>query len=177
VFLGRLFSPKRGRSAGRSLYEAAVVQARRPAFYTALGAPDTPEGRFELYTLHVVLLLHRLRRQGAQAAETTQALFDAYVQGLDDGLREMGVGDLSVGRKMRGLAAAFYGRARAYEAALGDDDNSALTALAARTLYAGVDDRGCARLVDYIGRCVTVLQAVPMEAVMEGRLAWPEVAP
>jgi cytochrome b pre-mRNA-processing protein 3 len=175
VFLGRLFQPKRGRSAGRSLYEAAVAQARRPDFYAVLGAPDTPEGRFELYSLHVVLLLHRLRGHGSQAAETAQALFDAYVQGLDDALREMGVGDMSVGRKMRGLAEAFYGRARAYEAALGDADAVALTALVGRTLYAGVDDRGCASLVDYIGRCVAALAALPLEAVMEARLSWPQV--
>src|SRR4051812_2446073 len=110
MLLDRLFRPRPAQSMGRALYAQVVEQARRPALYQDLGCPDTVEGRFELYTLHVVLVLERLRTGGETAAETSQALFDTYVKGLDDGLREMGVGDLSVGKKMRRLGEAFYGR-------------------------------------------------------------------
>ena len=113
-----MFKPRPARLAGEALYEAATHQARQPAFYARLQAPDTVEGRFELYTLHVVLLLHRLKGLDTGTAAIAQALFDAYLQALDDALREMGVGDLSVGKKMRKLGEAFYGRAKAYDAAL-----------------------------------------------------------
>ena len=115
--LQRLFRPRPAQAAGRALYASVVEQSRQPALYERLGAPDTVEGRFELYSLHVVLLLDRLRRQGDQATETSQALFDTFVKALDHALREMGVGDLSVGKKMRRLAEAFYGRAKSYDAA------------------------------------------------------------
>src|SRR6201996_3923019 len=149
--LGRLFAPRPAILSGRRLYAAAVAQARQPGLYEPLGAPDTPEGRFELYTLHVVLILRRLKRQGPQAAETAQGLFDAYLRGLDDGLREMGVGDLSVGKKMRKLGEAFYGRAKAYDDALAEPDPApAVRALVARTLYADLPDAGSDEVAAYV---------------------------
>src|SRR5678815_3207519 len=106
--LKRLFKPRPAQAAGEALYASTVAQARTPALYAELGAPDTREGRFEIYSLHVYLLLERLKDQGPQAADTGQALFDAYVSALDNALREMGVGDLSVGKRMRKLGEAFY---------------------------------------------------------------------
>src|SRR5687767_13690321 len=106
--LKRLFKPRPSQLAGSALYARVVAQARTPALYADLGAPDTTEGRFELYSLHVYLLLERLKDQGPQAAETAQALFDTYLSALDNALREMGVGDLSVGNRMRKLGEAFY---------------------------------------------------------------------
>jgi cytochrome b pre-mRNA-processing protein 3 len=103
---------------GATLYAATVAQARTPALYAALGAPDTPDGRFEVYTLHVLLVLTRLRAIGAPAAPAAQAYFDAYLGGLDNGLRELAVGDLSVGKTMRRLGEAFYGRGKALDAAV-----------------------------------------------------------
>src|SRR4051812_35458616 len=114
--LKNLFKPRPAQIAGRALYAAAVAQARTPGLYAELGAPDTPEGRFEVYSLHVYLLLERLKEQGPQAAETAQAVFDTYVSALDNALRELAVGDLSVGKRMRKLAEAFFGRIKSYEA-------------------------------------------------------------
>ena len=88
--LSRLFSPRPAVLAGRRLYAAAAAQARTRALYADLGGPDTLEGRFELYTLHVALILRRLKGQGAEASETAQALFDAYEAKLityEDALR------------------------------------------------------------------------------------------
>ncbi len=110
MFLQRWLKPGPARTAGARLYAAVVAQARQPALYAVLGAPDTPDGRFEVYTLHVLLVLARLKGQGPRAAHASQALFDAYLSGLDHGLRELAVGDLSVGKTMRKLGEAFYGR-------------------------------------------------------------------
>jgi cytochrome b pre-mRNA-processing protein 3 len=176
VFWRRLFQPRPARLAGRALYEAAVAQARSAAFYASLGVPDTPTGRFEIYTLHVVLLLHRLKGQGEQAAETAQGLFESYLQALDHALRELGVGDLSVGRKMRGLGEAFYGRAKSYDSALAAlPDRGPLSALVGRTIYADVSGREPAPLVDYVVGCVDGLAALPLGTVLEARPSWPQL--
>jgi cytochrome b pre-mRNA-processing protein 3 len=170
--LKRLFKPRPAEAAGRALYPLAAAQARTPALYTELGAPDTPEGRFELYSLHVYLLLARLKGEGPQAAEAGQALFDAFVKGLDDALREMGVGDLSVGKKMRRLGEAWYGRVKAYEAAVAAlPDRGPLEALIARTLYADSPTHAPA-MADYVLAQRTHLAAQPIEALLEGRATW-----
>ncbi len=177
MILQKLFRRGPARIAGEKLYEAAIAQARQPAFYADLGAPDTVEGRFELYTLHVVLVLHRLSGLGGEAGETAQALFDTYVQALDDALREMGVGDLSVGKKMRKLGEAFYGRAKAYQAALAGADLAVVSALIGRTVYAGEDAGAADRLADYVQRSAALLATLPVEDVLASRLAWPEILP
>lgn len=175
--LGRLLRPRAVNQAGQGLYDSAVAQARQPALYLALGAPDTVEGRFELYTLHVVLILHRLKGQGAKAADVSQALFDTYLQGLDDALREIGVGDLSVGKKMRKLGEAFYGRAKSYDAALAAlPDVEPLKAVVARTVLAG-ESGAPDDLVAYAARAAAELQSQPVEALLEGRAQWPQATP
>lgn len=167
MFFDRLFKPRPARLAGAALYAAAASQARAPGLYTDLRVPDTREGRFELYTLHVVLLVGRLKGQGDLAAETSQALFDAYIRGLDDAFRELGVGDLSVGKKMKKLGEAFYGRLRAYEQAAGQAE---LEALIARTIGAEADAAGLAR---YVAAARDHLAAQPLEDVLAGSVSWP----
>jgi cytochrome b pre-mRNA-processing protein 3 len=169
-----LFSPRPAIAAGRRLYVAAVEQSRQPAFYERLGAADTVEGRFEIYTLHVVLLLHRLKHQGDQAGETGQGLFDAYIRGLDDALREMGVGDLSVGKKMRKLGEAFYGRVKSYDQALEAlPDREPLAAVVGRTLLQGESDAPA--LVDYAVAASEALAAQPLDTLLQGAVSWPSL--
>jgi cytochrome b pre-mRNA-processing protein 3 len=170
-----MFKPRPARLAGEALYEAATRQARHPDFYRALGVPDSPEGRFELYSLHVVLLLHRLKGEGGAAGEAAQALFDAYVSALDNALREMGVGDLSVAKKMRKLGEAFYGRAKAYDAVLAAGDRAELAALIERTAFAEAPADRCGDLTDYILAAAAALASQPLEQVLEARPEWPKV--
>ncbi len=173
----RLFGPKPAYAAGQALYAAAAAQARRPEFYLTAGAPDTIEGRFELYLIHVVLVLHRLRRNGAQARETSQVMFDAFLRSLDDSLREMGVGDLSVGKKMRRLGEAFYGRAKGYDAALAQlPDAAELRALVVRTLYADLPDAeaGAAVVTAYVAAASRSLADQPLEALLAGEARFPD---
>ncbi len=173
MIFDRLFRKRPAREAGRALYSRVVDQARLAALYTDLRAPDTAEGRFEVYTLHVVLLLDRLKRQGDQAAETAQALFDTYLTQLDHALREMGVGDLSVGKKMRRLGEAFFGRVKSYEAALAALPATAeLEALLTRTVYADVEGASAGPLAAYFLAQRETVAAQPLEALLAGRVDW-----
>lgn len=100
-----------------AIYGMIVTQAREPIFYRDLGVPDTVNGRFDLLLLHLWLLLRRLRTvQGA--TELSQALFDRFCEDMDDNLREMGVGDQTVPKRMRAFGEAFYGRVQAYDQAM-----------------------------------------------------------
>ena len=173
--LGRLFRPKEEAAIGRELYASAARQAREPGFYTRLGAPDTVEGRFEMFSLHVALLLLRLKGEGKAAAEVAQHLFETYVKSLDDALRDMGVGDVSVGKRMRKLGEAFYGRMRSCELALAArPDLAELQALMART---ALEDAAAGRpdlLAEYVSRAADGLAALPLEDLLAGKAAWPK---
>lgn len=172
--LGRKRRPEE--AAGQALYAAAASQARRPEFYTQLGVPDTANGRFELYSLHVILLLRRLKGGGEQAAATAQSLFDAYVGSLDEALRESGVGDLSMAKKMRKLGEAFYGRVRSYDEALDRlPDTGALQALITRTVFDPDKASGAEALTDYARQALEGLQELDDRLVFDGRVSWPEV--
>ena len=168
----RFFAPRPQVSAGRALFASASDKARDPAFYAEGGAPDTPEGRFELYAMHVVLLLRHLRGEEAAVTETRQALFDAFVRNLDDGLREMGVGDLSVGKKMRKLGAAIYGRLKSYDAALSGESAESLPALIRRTLLVG-GGGNADRFAAYVRTADAHLAATPPDQFLKGDAAWP----
>ena len=113
--------------AAAALYAAAVAAARAPAYYTALGVPDTLDGRFDLLGLHVYLLI---RRMNAEAPALAQALFDAMFRDMDHNLRELGVGDLSVAKRVKEMWEAFHGRAAAYEAGFAAPDPALAQALA-----------------------------------------------
>jgi cytochrome b pre-mRNA-processing protein 3 len=108
--------------AAYHLYGSAVAAARDPYLYAALGVPDTLDGRFDAICLHVYLLIRRLNQDGAAGAEMAQAVFDAMFHDMDINLREMGVGDLSVGKRNRKMWEAFHGRSAAYAAAWEDSD-------------------------------------------------------
>lgn len=170
----RLFTPRAAQTAGQALYAGAARQAREPALFRSLGAPDTVEGRFEVLTLHVALLLLRLKGQGEEAAETAQQTFDAFLRALDDAMRELGVADISMGKKMKKLGAAFYGRMRAYEDALGElPERQALEALIGRTVLEAAPSVSPAGLADYAARAAETLAGVPLADLLEGRGAWP----
>ncbi len=119
---------------GQALYLAVVEQARRPEFYTDFGVPDSIDGRFDMILLHAFLLLRRLRGCGKRGDRLAQALFDAMFADMDRNLREMGVGDLSVGKRVKKMVAAFYGRIAAYDSGL-ETGETALRAALSRNLY------------------------------------------
>jgi cytochrome b pre-mRNA-processing protein 3 len=116
------------------LHEAVVNASRLPVFYTDLGVPDTLEGRFDLVTLHAVLVVRRLKDLPSPADELAQDLTDALFQNFEVALRELGVGDISVPKKMKVIAQAFFGRAKAYDEAFASADPQALAIALSRNL-------------------------------------------
>ena len=126
---------RRTQEQADELYAKAVAQARQPVFYQAAEVPDTLDGRFDLLALHMFLLLHRLGTEDNR--RLSQALFDLMFADMDRSLREMGVGDMSVGKRVKDMARALYGRIDAYEPALADIGK--LEQALARNLYAGAE--------------------------------------
>src|SRR3990167_1883191 len=126
--LSRLFRrDRRGEAIASSLYGAIVAQARRPALYAGLGVPDSVAGRFEMVLLHTILVTRRLALAGEVGRAAGQGVFDLFCRDMDHSLREMGVGDLSVPKKMRKVGEAYFGRAAAYEPGLAAGDAAVLT--------------------------------------------------
>ncbi|UEM09054.1 ubiquinol-cytochrome C chaperone [Bradyrhizobium barranii subsp. barranii] len=128
-----------------AIYGMIVTQAREPIFYRDLGVPDTVNGRFDLLLLHLWLLLRRLRtvqsvnqaaNQGQGATELSQALFDRFCEDMDDNLREMGIGDQTVPKRMRAFGEAFYGRVQAYDQAI-EGGGEALAAAICKNILNG----------------------------------------
>jgi cytochrome b pre-mRNA-processing protein 3 len=135
-FLNLFFRPRHERT-GFTLYNAAVRAAREPAWFTTLAVPDTLDGRFDLVGLFAALLIRRLRTLPPPGADLAQAVFDAMFADMDFNLREIGVGEMSVGKRVRAMWEAFHGRALAYEAPLAAADAPALAAALARNVWRG----------------------------------------
>lgn len=172
--LKQLFRPRTEVRQAEALYPRVVDQARQPAFYTVLAVPDRIDARFELYTLHVLLLLMRLRAEGEHGSAIGQRLFDVYVSALDDSLRELGVGDLSVAKKMRKLGEALYGRMKAYETPLEAGDAEALADALARNVH-GAEEAGNGRALSaYALATRDRLAAQTFDAVLAGP-DWAEI--
>jgi cytochrome b pre-mRNA-processing protein 3 len=153
--------------AGSLLYAAAVAAAREPFLYTTLGVPDTLDGRFDVVALHTFLLVHRLHDQ----ADLAQAVFDAMFVDMDNNLREIGVGDLSVGKRLRAMWEAFHGRSKTYEAALGANDPEALAAALARNVWRGTAPVGAATaLAERVLAQAAHLQDQPLSAFARGQI-------
>ena len=172
--LRRLFRSRTARVSGADLYARAVAQARDERFYLQLGAPDQIDARFELYTLHVLLLSMRLHQEGANGADAAQDLFDAYVSALDHSLRELGVGDLSMSAKMRKLGGQLYGRMTAYETPLKAGDRDVLIEVLTRNLYGDADSAGAGTIADYALASRASLAAQSLAAVLAAP-AWAEI--
>ncbi len=168
--LSRIRQRRENRHAVAQVYVRLVEQARRPEFFEKLGVPDTVMGRFNAIALHAFLLFHRLKGEGASADLFAQALFDHMFADMDRNLRELGVGDLSVGKKVKSLAKSFYGRTVAYERGLLADDEGDLEASLRRNLYDGVDpdERQIEAMIAYLRSEVVRLAAIPAQQIFAG---------
>lgn len=138
--LNSLRKSENARRAAQGLHAAIVARARAPVFYAELGVADSVDGRFDLIALHAWLVLERLRAAGLN--DLSQALTDALFVGFDEGLRDLGAGDMGLGRRMKKIADAFYGRLKVYGESA---DEEAMGAALSRNLYRGA---GCSRVSD-----------------------------
>jgi cytochrome b pre-mRNA-processing protein 3 len=127
---------KAQRGTIEAMYGMIVTRAREPSFYRDLGVPDTVDGRFDLLVLHLWMVLRRLKTSEGGAL-LAQALFDHFCDDMDANLREMGVGDLTVPKRMQAFGEAFYGRAAAYDLALCEGEEPLAQALCKNILAGG----------------------------------------
>jgi cytochrome b pre-mRNA-processing protein 3 len=158
-----------------TLYGAIVAQARHPAFYRDYCVPDTVEGRFEMIVLHIVLFVRRVRSERDDMKALGQGVFDRFCRDIDHNLREMGVGDLAVPKRMRGVGEAFYGRAQTYDRALAGGEQAALVATLARNVFAVAEEpSGARRLAAYVSAAERGLAAQERAALAAGALDFPD---
>ena len=133
------------------LYGAIVAQARSPALYADMGVADTVEGRFEMVILHLILVIDRLVAGAAAAKALAQKVFDLHCTDMDRSLRELGIGDLGVPKRMKKMAESFYGRAGVYRPALAAGNRAALVEAIGRNVFPGAGEApGAAPLADYV---------------------------
>jgi cytochrome b pre-mRNA-processing protein 3 len=147
----RLFRPRKDQAHVPAIYAVIVAQARQPVFYAELGVPDTLEGRYDMLMLHAFLYMHRLKDEAGPAKDVAQNVFDFMFSDMDRSLREMGIGDLTVPKKIKKMAQAFYGRAAAYDEALAKPGPD-LAAAVQRNVFGGeaVATEGAAAVADYM---------------------------
>lgn len=171
--LAWLFARATNRASIDRLHAEIVAAARDPAFFTSYGIEDSLEGRFEVLTLHAALVLRRLRALPPPAPDIAQDLTDTLFRHLDRALRELGIGDTSVPKRMRRLAEAFLGRSVAYDAALRAGPE-ALAAALSRNVYAG--EGRSDRLAHYVAAAEAALAQAPIDVFLQGPVPFPAPA-
>src|SRR6266700_4775253 len=157
-----------------AIYGMIVTQAREPLFYRDLGVADTVNGRFDLLILHLWMVLRRLRPMEGGAG-VSQALFDRFCADMDANLREMGVGDLTVPKRMQAYGEAFYGRAAAYDLAL-TDGREALAQALCRNILNGEAIEKARQLAFYAETVIAALAGVGVATLQTGSWRVPSPA-
>lgn len=172
-----LFGDREGRRAAQEMYVRIVRQARNPDFYTECGVADSLDGRFDMIVLHLFLVLHRFPREEREHPHLRQ-LYDTVIADMDSSLREIGVGDLSVPKKIKRMARAAMGRLEAYEAALGDVDAGAVRAALVRNVYRGESPAGPGpdRLAAYVRAAAAALEVQAVDEILQGAPVFPAPA-
>jgi cytochrome b pre-mRNA-processing protein 3 len=161
----------------KQLYGAVVTAARAPALFARFGAADTNEGRYEVIVLHLFLVLERLRAEGPATTGAARQLIEAFVEDMDDQMREMGVGDLTVPRKVKKAAAALYDRAELYRPLLAAGDEQGLAAALKTSIPAEAEgELGSSALARYVTSAAAALARQPVSGVLAGELGIPAPA-
>lgn len=172
MILRRLFN--RSPPVERRCYEAIVAAARHPGFYARWGVADTLDGRFDMIALHTYLVLDRLKGLEPQFR---QALVDEFFRDMDRSLRELGVGDLSVAKKVRKMAEVFYGRVTAYDTALAGDADALVAAVTRNVFPDEPAAAGAGPLAAYLQAQRRHLAQQDAAAIALGQISFKEPTP
>jgi cytochrome b pre-mRNA-processing protein 3 len=164
-------SQRASRGTIEAIYGMIVAQAREPVFYQSLSVPDTVNGRFDMVVLHLWLVLRRLQAHGGTAT-IAQSLFDRFCSDMDANLREMGVGDLTVPKRMQKFGEAFYGRTAAYDSAFATGDPAMADALA-RNILNDPDPSKAAGLCNYVKDTARHLETIGRTSLEAGAWQFP----
>ncbi|KKC39910.1 hypothetical protein WH87_05505 [Devosia epidermidihirudinis] len=159
-----------------AIYSAIVAQSRQPIFYAEWQVPDTVTGRFDMISLHMALLFRRLRTAAGAQKDFSQAVFDLFFKDMDRSLREMGVGDLGVPKKIQKMGNIFFGLLAALNEAMDRKDVTALEDVLSRNIFDGEFGPHIRALAEYLLAKDEVLAAQPADAITGGTVHF-EAAP
>ncbi len=169
MILSRLLKGREKRE--ERLYGAIVAAARHAQFYEKMGVADTIDGRFEMIVLHLFLMLNRLK--GESVEDVRQRLTDAFFADMDRSLRELGVSDATIGKRVRKLAESYYGRVTAYDNALLAGPG-VLEETVNRNIYPdGAPEVAKEAMVNYIAAAAELLGTIPLEQILRSELKFP----
>ncbi len=182
MVLDRILAPFRADKSHQpvlnALYTTIMTQSRDPHFYAALGVPDSVDGRFDMLVMHCYLVVARLRDGGEAAGELSQELFDHMFRDMDHALRELGVGDMGISKRIQKMAAKFYGRGEAYDEALAQPNDVALIEAIDRNIFADATAApdSLAALASYLRAAQASLASQSIDAISDGRVDFPKVS-
>jgi len=158
-----------------ALHARVIEQARRPHFYAVLGVPDTMLGRYEMVCLHAYLVLTRLKREGEAGARAAQTLHNIIFDDFDVALRETGLGDMGIGKRIKKLACNLHGRISAYDSGVSAGDEELAAALR-RNMYASAEpgDAQVTGMVAYVRAARRDIDDCPADALFAAAPAFPD---
>jgi len=159
-------------------YDALTRAARDPVFFESMNVPDTVMGRFEMLSVTLILYFRRTSTAGEPVKAIAQELVEALFEDLDHSMRELGIGDNGVPKRMKKLAGMFYGRLDSYARALESDDRDALEAALRRNIHPENADEALSMrlLADYMMRAENALKTVPESVLANGDARLPAAA-
>ena len=159
------------------LYEQIVAAARQPVLYADWQVPDTPLGRFEMISLMLFLVLRRLRGETGSADAISQDLVDTFFKEVEHSIRELGIGDAGVPKRMKKLTRMFYGRTASYGAALDENDEAALAEALKRNVQpTEAEWPQAGHLAGYAAQIVQSLTSQQLDALTRGIIAFPDAS-
>ena len=175
----RLFGRRRhaNREIVERLYAQIVAAARQPRFYAEWQVPDTPLGRFEMIGLHQLLVVGRLKDESSLSKALAQELTDTFFADVESSLRDLGIGDMGIPKRMKKLARMFYGRSKSYSLAIDSQDADLLAEAVTRNVRPGAErDVASDALAHYILVVHRALAAQPIDLFASGRVEFPDAA-
>lgn len=159
-------------------YDALTRAARNPAFFESMNVPDTVMGRFEMLSMVLILYFRRTASAGEPVKAIAQEIVEAFFEDLDHSMRELGIGDNGVPKRMKKLAGMFYGRLDSYARALENGDIVALEAALRRNIHPENTDEALSMrlLADYMVMAENGLKTVPETVLANGEASLPAAA-
>ena len=161
-YITKFFAPTKLTHHAYALYARINEESRQQRFFNDWSVPDTLDGRFEMILLHMFIYLHTLKNMPKDTTELQRKLIEAFFEDMDRSIREMGIGDTGVSKRVKNMANAFYGRIHAFEVALGDDD--AMQEALLKNTFATAENKpeSVQAIVDYINKRLDKLKHQPI---------------
>lgn len=172
-FLARIFGAKAGRDSYRPLYDAIVAVGRDPAWYREGQVPDTLDGRFDMIAAILALVLLRLEREGRETAKASALIAELFIEDMEGTVRQIGIGDLLVGKHVSKMMGALGGRLTAFRSAI--EEGSGFDVAVRRNIFhdAPPSDEAAAFVGKRLERFSAALAQIPAERVLGGEVPKP----